>query len=364
MFQKLEKQLIAGFDLEKNPFLYRRLVMTTALLVTTLFVFIAFIFINYSMGKYLLSVLDTLVVSATSVALYQLVSKKNLEFAASFVTSILFVFIVFFTYTNKNENFGIIWTLTYPLFVIPILGSRNGLLLLLVFFMIILPMAYLGIGEWDHGLWNRTAFLRYFIVVICVFFTAYFYESSSNSAYDSLIESQKKEQDYLNMLESLSVTDQLTKLNNRRYFDDQFEIEHEKILRYSSKLSLIMVDIDHFKQVNDDYGHQTGDTVLQEFSSLLLSQTRSTDLLSRWGGEEFMLLLPEIDVTSASHIAEKLRQAIEQHRFSHHKKLTASFGVAEVEPNIDSKREAILNVDSALYQAKQEGRNRVVIYHN
>jgi len=364
MKQKFENRLVAGFDIEKDPFLYRRLIMTSALLATTLVAFAIFIFINYFAQRYLLSVIDVFICTASGVSLYQLLIKKNLDFASLFVTSILFVFLIFFTYTNKNQNFGVIWSLTYPLFVIPILGGRNGLLVALAFFAIILPMTYLGIGDWNQSLWSNTDFLRYLVVTICVVFVAYFYESSSNSAYSSLLDSQKKEKDYLNKLENLSVTDQLTGLHNRRYFDDQFAIQQEKVSRYASQLCLIMIDIDHFKPINDDYGHQVGDSVLKEFSQLLQSQIRATDLLSRWGGEEFMLLLPEVDISAASHIAEKLRHSIENHPFSHGQALTASFGVAEVQSNQDSKREAIFNVDSALYQAKQDGRNRIIVYHN
>jgi len=364
MRQKLEKNLLQGFDIERDPFLYRRLVMTSALLIVATFAFTAFVFINFSAGNRLLSIIDGFIALSSIFSLYQLFIKKNLEFASLFVTAILFVFIIFFTYTNKNQDLGLIWTLTYPLFVIPILGTRYGLLIVLLFFAILFPMAYLSIGEWDHGYWTTTGFLRFVVVTFCVVFTTYFFETSSNSAYTSLIQSQEKEMKYLAQLESLSLTDQLTGLHNRRFFDDQFEIEQEKVSRYGSQLCLIMIDIDNFKQINDNQGHQVGDNILIEFSALLKTELRTTDQLSRWGGEEFMLLLPEVDLTAASHIAEKLRLAVEMKSFSHDQHLTASFGVAEVHANLDSKRDAIFNVDSALYQAKQDGRNRVVTYHN
>ncbi len=363
MRQKLEKRILEGFDIEGDPFLYRRLVMTSALLIIATLAFTAFIFINFSAGNKLLSIIDTFIVLSCIFSLYQLFVKKNLEFASLFVTGILFVFIIFFSYTNQNQNLGLIWSLSYPLFVIPILGTRYGLMIVIPFFAILFPMAYLGIGEWNHGFWSTTGFLRYMVVAGCVVFTAYFYESSSNAAYQSLLKSQDKERQYLTRLENLSLTDQLTGLNNRRFFDDQFAIEQEKVSRYASNLCLIMIDIDHFKQINDQYGHQVVDNILKEFSNLLKAQIRSTDLLSRWGGEEFMLLLPEVDLASAAHIAEKLRQAIEAKRFSHDNPLTASFGVAKVHANMDSKREALFNVDTALYQAKQEGRNCFVVYH-
>ena len=158
------------------------------------------------------------------------------------------------------------------------------------------------------------------------------------------------------------MTDQLTGLHNRRYFDDHFEIEKQKVERYGNALCLIMIDIDHFKSINDQYGHPIGDKVLKEFSLLLRKNIRSSDILSRWGGEEFIILLPGTSIDNSFIIAEKIRKSIADRQFDKIGKLTASFGVSVVDASCASNREAIHRADKALYRAKKQGRNRVITY--
>ncbi len=163
------------------------------------------------------------------------------------------------------------------------------------------------------------------------------------------------------MLETLSITDQLTGLNNRRYFDERFEVELGIAHRYKKHLSLVLIDIDHFKSINDSCGHLVGDQILKEFSRLLRANIRATDLLARWGGEEFILLLPETTAENARVLAEKICAAVSEHSFLGMDQVTASFGVTEMNHTKDSTVEAIRRADDALYQAKEEGRNRVIL---
>ncbi len=362
MIKTIKKKMANGYDLENNPFLYRRLVLTLSLLLITLVSFIVFIFINFTIGKHVLALIDFVVTINVIVALYLLIEKNKLDLAASFMTGLLLLFLIGFNYVSKNNQFELIWTLTFPLFVIPIMGIKKGISIIVFYYIILIPVVYSGIGVWNHGFWDVTSFIRFLIVSIASVVTGYYFESSSMRAYNAVLRVREKEKTYLKKLENLSMTDELTGLNNRRYFDDHFRIEQEKVNRYDNSLCLIMIDIDHFKTINDEFGHTVGDNVLIEFSDLLRSQVRETDFLSRWGGEEFMLLLPEIGISKAKIIAEKLRRLISSHQFSHNKKLTASFGVAWVSPNQESKRSSIHNVDSALYQAKNEGRNRVKVF--
>lgn len=160
-------------------------------------------------------------------------------------------------------------------------------------------------------------------------------------------------------LERLSVTDPLTGLLNRSGFQKLLESREREARRHGTPLALVMVDIDHFKQINDRYGHARGDTVLKSFSALLRHNLRGEDLLSRWGGEEFLILLPHQDVAGGVASAEKLRKATEQGEFAPVEHLTASFGVAAYLP--EEEMDAwIARADQALYEAKNSGRNRVV----
>ena len=129
-------------------------------------------------------------------------------------------------------------------------------------------------------------------------------------------------------LKLISSTDQLTGLCNRNKIEETFIYEKKQALRYHTDLSLIIMDLDHFKSLNDSHGHNTGDTFLKEISQELISIFRDTDVIGRWGGEEFLILLPKTNLETAQEIAERLRQSIEKKVFAGIEDKTASFGVA------------------------------------
>ncbi len=161
-------------------------------------------------------------------------------------------------------------------------------------------------------------------------------------------------------LEILSATDRLTGVYNRLKLDESLGAELERSNRYGNALSIILLDIDHFKAVNDTYGHQAGDKVLCRLAALFKERVRRTDILGRWGGEEFMILCPETDIASAGALAEQLRLAIEDAPFPVGGKVTVSFGVARHKGG-DTVGSVISRADEALYRAKQKGRNRVEV---
>ena len=157
--------------------------------------------------------------------------------------------------------------------------------------------------------------------------------------------------------------DSLTCLNNRRYFDEIILKESERSERYSHPTSLIMLDLDHFKEVNDNFGHQTGDVVLKNLGKILLDEVRLSDTPCRYGGEEFAVILPETQLDEAQRIAERIRKTIaRQELFTHNSNVlfnvTASIGVASTEQN--DTLDLVECADQALYQAKKSGRNQTV----
>lgn len=161
-------------------------------------------------------------------------------------------------------------------------------------------------------------------------------------------------------LETLSVTDRLTGLVNRRRLDDVLNQELARCQRQEGTFSVILLDIDKFKSVNDTYGHQVGDKVLVEVSRVLKQNTRPYDVVGRWGGEEFLVVCNEADPESAYAIAEKLRCAMEHHHIDTTGPKTGSFGVASFCTS-DTVDAVIARADAALYAAKQSGRNKVVV---
>ena len=159
-------------------------------------------------------------------------------------------------------------------------------------------------------------------------------------------------------MELLSVTDRLTGLGNRNKLDERLAGELARSRRHGTAFALMMLDIDHFKAVNDTYGHQAGDEVLAGIAALLRQHSRASDVVGRWGGEEFLLLCPETDESGAMFLAEQLRACIEAARFPAVGQVTASFGVAVWRP-ADNGETLLRRADEALYRAKAKGRNRV-----
>ena len=162
-------------------------------------------------------------------------------------------------------------------------------------------------------------------------------------------------------LKTLATTDKLTGARNRQYFDQRLAEEVLSSARYQHVFSIIFFDLDYFKKVNDQYGHATGDKVLVDFSSIIRGINRDTDLFSRYGGEEFILLAKMADKHTAEKIYLRIKESIDQHTFGKVGSLTFSAGIAQFDYNTDTAESIMKRADKALYEAKGNGRNRAVI---
>jgi len=164
-----------------------------------------------------------------------------------------------------------------------------------------------------------------------------------------------------NLLEYQATHDSLTKLANRQKFNSDFTTELNRFSRYGNNLTLVMFDIDFFKSINDAYGHDIGDVVLVNLSSLVNNMIRETDLLARWGGEEFMILLPETSIEKSFDFVEKVRLSIQNAVLSEVLKspITCSFGITQAKEN-DTQDTILKRIDLALYEAKNSGRNKTI----
>ena len=165
-------------------------------------------------------------------------------------------------------------------------------------------------------------------------------------------------------LKELSIRDGLTSLFNRRYFDGRLEEEIQRARRYGRKFALEMVDIDRFKELNDKYGHTCGDEILKQIARIMTEVTRESDIVCRYGGEEFSILLIEVDEASAHNHAERLRETVASYAFSNgpgplNERVTVSVGLAFFPRDATDQRVLVECADSALYAAKRGGRNQV-----
>jgi len=189
-------------------------------------------------------------------------------------------------------------------------------------------------------------------VLLSLFFYHYFMVNRHN----------RELQQVNRQLEALSQSDHLTGIPNRYYLQQAFEVELKRYQRYRHHFSLLIMDIDHFKRVNDSYGHVVGDEIIKRLAQLLTEHVRENDVVGRWGGEEFLILCPETDAKGARALAEHLRQRISQTDFGlATMTITASFGVTDYRDD-ELLEETIKRADLALYQAKNDGRNQTVVF--
>ena len=165
-------------------------------------------------------------------------------------------------------------------------------------------------------------------------------------------------------VKALAIRDGLTGLYNRRRFEEVLTVEVIRSLRHNRPFSLLFLDVDYFKNYNDGQGHQMGDQLLKELANLLMKRVRLTDFVCRYGGEEFTIILPETDKTSARTVAEDIRAKVEAYPFPHREQqprgaVTISIGISECPSDGRNQAEIVKRADDALYRAKEAGRNRV-----
>ncbi|MDA7848220.1 GGDEF domain-containing protein [Sulfurospirillum sp.] len=197
-----------------------------------------------------------------------------------------------------------------------------------------------------------------FVILIAICFVIY--REFSQKKYKQNMSELLTEVEQKNaLLKRLSITDKLTGLNNRIKIDEVLNSNLNMFERYGNVFSVILIDIDHFKKVNDTYGHPAGDEILKDFAKILKKNARITDVVGRWGGEEFMIIASETDSFGATQFATTIKKSINEHEFPKVGKITASFGLSQI--NIGDNIEDVVNrADLALYNAKESGRNRVV----
>jgi diguanylate cyclase (GGDEF)-like protein len=253
---------------------------------------------------------------------------------------------------------------------------------LMVFYAIALAwfaqssLSFIFARPWDHQWWlAHFIFASGFLLLSYGVAQAYISTRSFSRVYSQamLLEQLRQEKGRTDQalidlrqandqLEKLAAADPLTGVANRREFLRRMVGEMARSIRANASLSLLLIDLDHFKKINDNYSHHVGDEVLLEFARLVEGLLRPGDLLGRIGGEEFTVLLTDSDLEQAKQTAERLRQAVEHHEFvidDYRIRITISIGVAQFHPPNDTDSELLHNADMLLYRAKQRGRNRV-----
>jgi diguanylate cyclase (GGDEF)-like protein len=279
--------------------------------------------------------------------------KNAYKISRSVVLISLLILVLYLVVTGGHKNTGPLWIYIVPPVVFFFGGLRRGVITLSLFvisvsLVLFFPNEALVIADYPHEF--KTRVLYSFMTVASLFA---FYEYSRQKSYKDIQELSSK-------FELQARQDPLTMLPNRRGMREHLEYEYNRSVRSQRPMALLLCDIDYFKKVNDNYGHDTGDNVLKQISDAFNRVLRKQDIVSRWGGEEFLFLLPETSGNDAYILAEKIRENIHDHEFEYNGKrlhLTISIGVCEVNQHT-SVDDAINRSDHYLYQAKELGRNQ------
>ena len=316
------------------------------LMVMTAYFAILSVLNVFLFGDFDIAALDMIGMTGTVALLVYFRRTAKLAVTSWAVVLILTAIILIFIHITSGLAYSIIWVTVLPPISFFLLGRQSGAWVcagvfsyVVAFFSTQLPTAQPAVPE-------LSSLMNIAEVLLAHWFLFRFYERSRADAYAEL--------------EHLSETDKLTGLFNRRHLDILLTQEFNMHKRTKAPLSLILCDIDHFKRVNDKYGHLTGDSILQEIGSILRVTMRGTDICGRWGGEEFLIICPDTSLEGAVVIIAKLQDALNQQHFAKDIKVTLSFGVAASNDDKDAEHQ-LRRADDALYEAKRRGRDCYVV---
>ncbi|MGM0451218.1 MAG: GGDEF domain-containing protein [Pseudomonadota bacterium] len=326
----------------------QRRVLLKWLLVLTVVFTAGFSVLNLFRSMYALAALELLVAVFAGVMLWALPRSRNLQVWSFLYLSILFLMLLVALMSPGLSDKVFVWFFLIPVMAHFIHGRRIGLVLSLV----LLSVAWLVYYQRHFDAPALREMVGFTNVVACsLVLTAgvYAYEYSRELAEERL--------------HRLAATDSLTGLANRKHLRELLDLTMTEAHETGAPFSLLSLDLDHFKSVNDRHGHDVGDQVLREVARILTQRLRQADTPARWGGEEFLVLLPGTDGAGAERLAEALRQALAEARILAGDEvltITASMGIAEFPGDGSTLRDMLIAADNRLYSAKNSGRDRVV----
>jgi diguanylate cyclase (GGDEF)-like protein len=324
----------------------RRVIILNSFYIIGMIAFASFAFINLLLTQdYLVSLLDLALFIIFFLLYIDLNKNKNLLRSSVIGTCMIALFMFFFAYLNHNTGFGLIWTIFVPIFGVALFGSKQGIIISFIYYLLLFSLLFYGLHYWEDSSWNLLSFLRLVFASLVLLWVLYVTENSFEKV--SLV------------LEKMTYTDTLTKLYNRRKIDEIMAEKCYDYERYGTSLSIAILDIDDFKEINDTYGHDVGDKVLSELSQILKENSRKSDIIARWGGEEFMFIMQNTEKNDALKTMEKLREVIAKHTFTIVGHITCSIGVCEINKDISNANKLFSCADKALYKSKHNGKNSV-----
>jgi diguanylate cyclase (GGDEF)-like protein len=279
---------------------------------------------------------------------------NNVELSSSIVLYSLYLLMSYLVYTGGVDNTGPLWIFVVAPVSVFLHGLNRGLIEIALFVVIICFIMFIPIDTIAHTAYSTEFKFRLLSSFLTVTFLSALCEYSRNKSYQQTLELSKKYQQLANY-------DPLTQLSNRR--DALFILKREQARTKRSRepFSIILCDVDHFKKINDQYGHNAGDKVLIEIAKIFTNSIREQDYVSRWGGEEFLFILPQTIPKNAHILAEKIQDRLKNHLVHYEReaiKVTVSMGIEQFHGN-QSIDQIIKGADNYLYKAKNSGRNQI-----
>tara|TARA_R110001592_G_scaffold49864_3_gene154875 strand:+ start:2603 stop:3640 length:1038 start_codon:yes stop_codon:yes gene_type:complete len=279
---------------------------------------------------------------------------NNIKLSSAIILYSLYILMFYLIYTGGVENTGPLWIFIVAPVSVFVHGLKRGLIEIMFFVIISIAIMSIPTEIIPHTAYSTEFKLRLLYSFLTVTFLSALYEYSRDQSYQHTLKLSEKYQ-------RLAHLDPLTQLSNRRAALTLLKREQARVIRSKESLSIILCDIDHFKKINDKYGHNAGDAVLIELAKIFTNGMREQDCIARWGGEEFLFILPQTQAKSAHVLAEKIQEKL-QHHIVHYEghdiNVRMSMGIEQFKDN-QSIDEMINCADKQLYQAKNAGRNQI-----
>jgi len=279
---------------------------------------------------------------------------NNVALSSAIILYSLYLLMFYLIYSGGVENTGPLWIFIVAPVSVFIHGLKRGLIDIAVFVLIISTLMFMPTDIIAHAPYSTEFKLRILYSFLTVTFLSALYEYSRDKSYKHTLELSKKYQ-------QLAHCDPLTQLSNRRDALCILKQEQARMIRSKEPLSIIICDVDYFKKINDLYGHNAGDAVLVELAKIFTDNIREQDCVARWGGEEFLFILPQTLAQNANVFAVKIHEKLQNHLVDYEGKeikVTVSMGIEQFNGN-QSIDEIINSADKYLYQAKNSGRNQI-----
>ncbi len=337
-----------GLTIQDND--YWRAKFNISLLLAAILIYTSMFFINmYYLGGFVYALIDAVGAVFATMILFYFRKSKNIQVTSWATTILITSLILVFIVLAEGYSFSVFWVTIIPPIAFFLLGRKWGFFIAFACFVLCIFLVFQQVKYPLEQVSSNASLVNVSQVCIIHLILFSFYEKARSSAYEQLKVQNK------NAIEK-SERDELTGLGNRSKFNEILQLKLNDISVNKETLCLLIIDIDHFKSINDTYGHLEGDRVLSGLSKVLVDSVRDDDYVTRWAGEEFAILLDNSKIEFAYELSERLRQHIASKPISG-KHITVSIGVGSYKPGEDVS-EFFERVDKALYNSKSNGRNR------